>query len=63
MNAEETNYKDILEDDNSEDLEEDQEEQEEDHFDFEAWNEYNHEREVEVDSQRYLDWLYNTRGA
>lgn len=49
---------DLLEGDDLEDQEEDSE----DDFDFEACDEYRHEREVEADSQRHLDWLYNTRG-
>lgn len=49
---------DLLEGDDLEDQEEDSE----DDFDFEAWDEYCREREVEADSQRHLDWLYNTKG-
>lgn len=53
----ETDSNDLLEDDDLEDQEEDSEAD----FDFEAWDECQHEREIEVDSQRHLDWLYNTR--
>lgn len=54
----ETDSSDLLEDDDLEN----QEEEFEDDFDFEDWDEYCREREVEADSQRHLDWLYNTRG-
>lgn len=46
-----------------EDTEEEEEEVDpEDAFDFEAWEEEQYERAIEADSQRHLDWLYNTRG-
>lgn len=53
----ETDSVDLLEDDDLENQEEDLK----DDFDFEAWYEYCREREVEADSQRHLDWLYNTK--
>lgn len=55
----EIDSKALFEDD---DLENQEEEEFEDDFDFEGWDEYCREREVEADSQRHLDWLYNTRG-
>lgn len=58
-NTKEVNSNSDFEDD---DLEDQEEEEFEDDFDFEGWDEYCREREVEADSQRHLDWLYNTRG-
>ena len=55
----EIDSKALFEDD---DLENQEEEEFEDDFDFEGWDEYCREREVEAGSQRHLDWLYNTRG-
>lgn len=44
------------------DEKEDEEEKDsEDDFDFESWEDYCHEQEIEADSQRYLNWLYNTK--
>lgn len=55
----ETDSNDLLEDDDLEDQEEDSE----DDFDFEAWEDYCHEKEIEQASQNHLNWLYNTRGC
>lgn len=61
-NTKEVNSDSDFEDDDLEDQEEEEEEVDpEDVFDFEAWEEEQYEREIEADSQRHLDWLYNTK--
>lgn len=61
-NDKEVNNDSDFEDDDLEDQEEEEEDDHEDDFDFEALEEERYERAIEADSQRHLDWLYNTRG-